>query len=63
MDSSKGIDFNSLDRMFPSQDFVPLRGFGNLIVLPLQGKKALEGRTLFVDENFIPYDLTKSNWL
>ena len=57
MDSSKGIDFNSLDRMFPSQDFVPLRGFGNLIVLPLQGKKALEGRTLFVDENFIPYDL------
>ena len=57
MDSSKGIDFNSLDRMFPSQDFVPLRGFGNLIVLPLQGKKALEGRTLFVDENLVPYDL------
>ena len=57
MDSSKGINFSSLDRMFPSQDYVPIRGYGNLIVLPLQGRKAIEGKTVFVDENFIPYDM------
>ncbi|MBE6133371.1 MAG: DEAD/DEAH box helicase [Erysipelotrichaceae bacterium] len=57
MDSSKGINFDSLDRMFPSQDYVPKNGYGNLIALPLQGKKAKEGKTVFVDNNFIPYDL------
>ena len=57
MDSSKGINFDSLDRMFPSQDYVPNKGYGNLIVLPLQGRKAIDGKTIFVDENFIPYDL------
>lgn len=57
MDSSKGINFDSLDRMFPSQDYVPLHGYGNLIVLPLQGKKAKEDKTVFVDDNFIPYEL------
>ena len=57
MDSSKGINFDSLDRMFPSQDYVPTHGYGNLIVLPLQGKKAREGKTIFVDNNFVPYDL------
>lgn len=57
MDSSKGINFDSLDRMFPSQDFVPKNGYGNLIALPLQGNKAKEGKTVFVDNNFVPYDL------
>ena len=57
MDSSKGINFDSLDRMFPSQDYVPLHGYGNLIVLPLQGKKAKEGKTVFVDDNYVPYEL------
>ena len=57
MDSSKGINFDSLDRMFPSQDYVPNKGYGNLIVLPLQGRKAIEGKTIFVDDNFVPYDL------
>ena len=57
MDSSKGINFDSLDRMYPSQDFIPRNGYGNLIVLPLQGKKAIEGKTVFVDNNFIPYEL------
>ena len=57
MDSSKGINFDSLDRMFPSQDFVPIRGYGNLIVLPLQGEKAKDNKTVFVDCNFVPYDL------
>lgn len=57
MDKSKGINFDSFDRMFPSQDYAPLRGYGNLIVLPLQGKKAKEGKTVFVDRNFVPYAL------
>lgn len=57
MYSAKGINFSSLDRMFPSQDYVPFKGYGNLIVLPLQGRKALEGKTIFVDENFVPYAL------
>lgn len=57
MNLSNGISFESLDRMFPSQDFVPFKGYGNLIALPLNGKKALEGKTLFVDNNFIPYSL------
>ena len=57
MDLSKGVNFDSLDRMFPSQDYVPNKGYGNLIVLPLQGKKAIEGKTIFVDDNFVPYDL------
>lgn len=57
MDSSIGVTFDSLDRMFPSQDYAPLHGYGNLIVLPLQGRKAREGKTIFVDTNFVPYEL------
>lgn len=57
MDQTKGINFDSLDRMFPSQDFAPIHGYGNLIVLPLQGEKAKSNRTVFVDNNFVPYEL------
>ena len=58
-DAYKGISFKSLDRMFPSQDYLPEKslGFGNLIILPLNGKKAKENKTVFVDDNFIPYPL------
>lgn len=31
------LDLASYDRFFPSQDFLPETGFGNLIALPLQG--------------------------
>ena len=31
------FDLSSYDRFFPSQDFLPRAGFGNLIALPLQG--------------------------
>jgi hypothetical protein len=31
------LDLDSYDRLFPSQDYLPERGFGNLIALPLQG--------------------------
>lgn len=57
MNASRNINFSSFDRMFPSQDYAPKNGYGNLIVLPLQGKLAKEGKTIFVDDNFVPYDL------
>ena len=49
------ISFSSFDRMFPSQDTLPKRGFGNLIALPLQGNRVLEGKSVFLDENLNPY--------
>jgi hypothetical protein len=43
------IDLTSYDRLFPSQDFVPQKGFGNLIALPLQGRSRKQGNTVFLD--------------
>ena len=43
------LDLSSYDRFFPSQDFMPKAGFGNLIALPLHGGCAAEGATLFLD--------------
>lgn len=43
------LDLASYDRFFPSQDFLPKAGFGNLIALPLQGECARLGTTLFLD--------------
>src|SRR5262249_57473756 len=34
------MDLASYDRFFPSQDFLPHAGFGNLIALPLQRTSA-----------------------
>ena len=51
------IGFQAFDRMFPAQDYLPRGGFGNLISLPLQGDKAKQGRTLFVDDSFAPYPM------
>jgi len=49
------IKFTSYDRLFPNQDIMPKGGFGNLIALPLQGDVRKDGKTVFVDENFVPY--------
>lgn len=49
------LSFRSYDRLFPSQDFIPSGGFGNLIALPFQGQAQQKGNTLFVDEQFRPY--------
>ncbi|MBW8351331.1 DEAD/DEAH box helicase [Bacillus sp. IITD106] len=46
---------DSFDRLFPSQDYLASKGFGNLIALPLQKKPGKLGNSLFVDEDFIPY--------
>ena len=43
------LDLSSYDRLFPSQDFLPRQGFGNLIALPLQGECRRNGTTIFLD--------------
>ena len=49
---------DSFDRLFPNQDNLSGRGFGNLIALPLQGKARTSGNTVFLDINndFKPYE-------
>ena len=49
------LPFSSYDRLFPTQDIVPKGGFGNLIALPFQGQAQKSGNSLFVDEQFVPY--------
>lgn len=43
------LDLASYDRFFPSQDFMPKAGFGNLIALPLNGDCVRQGTTVFLD--------------
>lgn len=43
------IDLASYDRLFPNQDFLPRKGFGNLIALPLQGRCREAGTNVFLD--------------
>ncbi|WP_211344263.1 DEAD/DEAH box helicase [Flavivirga rizhaonensis] len=46
----------SFDRLFPNQDYLSGKGFGNLIALPLQGKTLRNGNSCFIDlETFTPY--------
>jgi superfamily II DNA or RNA helicase len=49
MASRAEMDLSSYDRFFPSQDLLPKAGFGNLIALPLHGKSARAGNTVFLD--------------
>ena len=55
MDSCPEIGFESYDRFFPNQDTLPSGGFGNLIALPLQRFPMDRGNSLFLDDNFNPY--------
>jgi hypothetical protein len=50
------VSFTTYDRLFPGQDFLPQGGFGNLIALPLQRACRSDGNTVFLDDNFIPYE-------
>jgi hypothetical protein len=43
------MDLAGYDRFFPSQDFLPRAGFGNLIALPLQKKCRTLGNTEFLN--------------
>lgn len=56
MSKNHEISFKSYDRLFPSQDTIPKGGFGNLIALPLQKKARELGNSVFIDENFDPYE-------
>ena len=56
MDRCPDIGFDSYDRFFPSQDTMPAGGFGNLIALPLQNRPREHGNSVFVDDEFRPYD-------
>jgi hypothetical protein len=56
MERCPDIGFDSYDRFFPSQDTMPAGGFGNLIALPIQNRPREDGNTVFVDDDFHPYD-------
>ena len=53
---NNNISFKNFDRFFPSQDYLEKGGYGNLIALPLDGKLVNENKTVFVDENKVPYE-------
>lgn len=50
------IKFSSYDRLFPNQDTLPKGGFGNLIALPLQSNARKSDNSVFINENFQPYN-------
>ena len=56
MEKCGELSFRSYDRLFPNQDTMPEGGFGNLVALPLQGMARKNGNSVFVDEQFHPYD-------
>jgi superfamily II DNA or RNA helicase len=56
MERHPDLGFESYDRFFPSQDTMPVGGFGNLIALPLQNRPRQVGNSVFVDDTFRPYD-------
>lgn len=56
MECYSGVEFKSYDRIFPNQDTMPNGGFGNLIALPLQGRARKVGNSMFVDDEFLPYE-------
>jgi superfamily II DNA or RNA helicase len=56
MDRCPDIGFDSYDRFFPSQDTMPAGGFGNLIALPFQSRPREKGNSVFVDDDFCPYE-------
>jgi superfamily II DNA or RNA helicase len=47
---------SSFDRLFPNQDFLSGKGFGNLIALPLHDPAVQKGNSCFIDpETYEPY--------
>jgi superfamily II DNA or RNA helicase len=56
MDRRPDIGLDSYDRFFPNQDTLPQGGFGSLIALPLQRKPRQLCNSVFLDDNFSPYD-------
>lgn len=52
---TRQLKLASYDRLFPNQDTMPKGGFGNLIALPLQKYRRVNGCSVFVDAALIPY--------
>jgi len=50
------MQLTSYDRLFPNQDTMPKGGLGNLIALPMQKNARKNNNSIFIDENFDPYD-------
>ncbi len=50
------LSLESYDRFFPSQDYLPKGGFGNLIALPLQKSPRDNGNSLFLNAKQIPHE-------
>lgn len=58
-ESNIRLSLESYDRFFPTQDFLPKGGFGNLIALPLQKVPRESGNSCFVNDNF---DVIADQW-
>ncbi|MER9330034.1 DEAD/DEAH box helicase family protein [Mesorhizobium sp. M0488] len=56
MERRPEIGFASYDRFFPSQDTMPVGGFGNLIALPLQRRARERGNSVFIDKDLRPHE-------
>lgn len=50
MEGNKNLNFDSFDRMFPNQDYLPQGGFGNLIALLLRHDAYLKGNSSFIND-------------
>lgn len=59
MERNVKLTFQSYDRLFPNQDYLPEGGLGNLVALPLQGQARKLGNSVFVDEDFVVF---KEQW-
>lgn len=59
MERNVKLTFQSYDRLFPNQDYLPEGGLGNLVALPLQGQARKLGNSVFVDEDFVAF---KEQW-
>jgi hypothetical protein len=49
------LGMESYDRLFPNQDTMPRKGFGNLIALPLQRDAREQGNAVFLDSDLEPH--------
>ena len=56
MERRPEIGLDSYDRLFPSQDTIPRGGFGNLIALPFQKEPASKGNSLFLNDQYCPFE-------
>ncbi|WP_066318794.1 DEAD/DEAH box helicase family protein [Bacillus sp. FJAT-29814] len=55
IENKHDLGMKSFDRFFPNQDTLSKVGLGNLIALPLQGNSRKSGNSVFVNEDFVPY--------